>query len=185
MSPVQPIEPVAPVGPVGPVGLVGLVGAGQPVAAVAPAGTPAAPPPRPEALLDSSPPRSSRAARTTTLDGAGSCYELLGVSHHAALSQIARAYRTLAFDLRPDKWASADAERLFKLLGAAYETLSDPAARHKYNAFGENWLGPVATSEVSQLHSSVPPVLIRCHPRIRPVAGASPAFHERSSDPVR
>lgn len=67
-------------------------------------------------------------------------YELLGVSRKATEKEIKQAYRKLARKYHPDVNAGdASAEAKFKEINAAYEVLSDPEKRKKYDQFGENW----------------------------------------------
>ena len=64
-------------------------------------------------------------------------YELLGVTRDASPEDIKRAYRRLARQLHPD--ANPDdpaAEARFKEIAVAYETLSDPDKRRRYDLFG-------------------------------------------------
>ncbi|MDO8848817.1 MAG: J domain-containing protein [Coriobacteriia bacterium] len=58
-------------------------------------------------------------------------YQLLQVRRDASPEVISAAYRRLMKDAHPDR--GGDAERA-KRLNAAYETLSDPAARRSYDA---------------------------------------------------
>jgi molecular chaperone DnaJ len=63
-------------------------------------------------------------------------YEILGVPRHASPEQIKASYRRLARELHPDLNGNpADQER-FKEIAGAYEILSDPAKRQRYDAFG-------------------------------------------------
>jgi molecular chaperone DnaJ len=63
-------------------------------------------------------------------------YEILGIPRDAAPSEIKAAYRKLARTLHPDVNADpADQER-FKEITGAYEILSDPAKRRRYDEFG-------------------------------------------------
>ncbi|MFN2390087.1 MAG: molecular chaperone DnaJ [Actinomycetota bacterium] len=66
-------------------------------------------------------------------------YEALGVARTASAEQIKRAYRSLARELHPD--ANPDdpaAEERFKEITHAYEVLSDPSKRQRYDAFGDD-----------------------------------------------
>ena len=69
-------------------------------------------------------------------------YEVLGVPRTATAEQIKRAYRWLARKHHPDLKPAAErakaAER-FKEINEAYEVLSDPEKRSKYDALGANW----------------------------------------------
>ena len=61
-------------------------------------------------------------------------YAVLGVSHDATDDEIKSAYRRLARELHPDVNGDPRAERRFKEISAAYETLSDPSRRQRYDA---------------------------------------------------
>jgi len=71
-------------------------------------------------------------------------YEVLGVPRTATAEEIKRAYRQLARkhhpDLQPVSERTKAAER-FKEINEAYEVLSDPDKRSKYDALGQNWKG--------------------------------------------
>jgi curved DNA-binding protein CbpA len=60
-------------------------------------------------------------------------YDLLQINPRAETEAVDRVYRMLAARYQPDNQESGDPER-FRLLKEAYETLSDPARRARYDA---------------------------------------------------
>ena len=64
-------------------------------------------------------------------------YEVLGVSKTASEDDIKKAYRKLAKEFHPDLHpGDKAAEAKFKELNEAYEVLSDPQKKSKYDQFG-------------------------------------------------
>ena len=68
-------------------------------------------------------------------------YTQLGVGRDADPDTIKRAYRRLARQYHPDINKDAGAEDRFKEIGRAYEVLSDPQTKARYDQFGEAGLG--------------------------------------------
>lgn len=66
-------------------------------------------------------------------------YETLGVSKTATQDEIKAAYRKLARKYHPDVNKAKDAEDKFKEIGEAYEVLSDPQKRSRYDQYGSSY----------------------------------------------
>ncbi|MBV8692796.1 MAG: DnaJ domain-containing protein [Actinobacteria bacterium] len=66
-------------------------------------------------------------------------YEALGVGRDASQEEIQRAYRKLARQYHPDVNKEPGAEDTFKDVSEAYDVLSDPDTRKRYDAFGPDF----------------------------------------------
>lgn len=66
-------------------------------------------------------------------------YEILGVSRDATLEEIKKAYRKLAMEYHPDRNpGNKEAEEKFKEITEAYQILSDPEKRKRYDMYGHS-----------------------------------------------
>ena len=69
-------------------------------------------------------------------------YEVLGVAKTATADEIKKAYRKKAVQYHPDKNpGDKEAEEKFKEAAEAYEVLSDPQKRQRYDQFGHAGMG--------------------------------------------
>ncbi|MET0146017.1 MAG: DnaJ C-terminal domain-containing protein [Ilumatobacteraceae bacterium] len=66
-------------------------------------------------------------------------YDVLGVSRDAAPDDIQSSYRKLARTYHPDVNKDPGAEDRFKEVSEAYDVLSDPELRRRYDAFGHEF----------------------------------------------
>ncbi|MFH1998339.1 MAG: DnaJ C-terminal domain-containing protein [Planctomycetota bacterium] len=66
-------------------------------------------------------------------------YEILGVARDAGVNDIKKAYRKLARKYHPDVNKDSGAEAQFKKIAEAYEVLSDPEKRKRFDTLGANW----------------------------------------------
>src|SRR3954449_1504337 len=63
-------------------------------------------------------------------------YKVLGVDKKASQEEIKKAYRKLARKYHPDANKEPGAEDRFKQISEAYDTLSDPDKRKRYDRNG-------------------------------------------------
>ena len=70
-------------------------------------------------------------------------YEILSVARTASGDEIKRSYRRLAMKYHPDRadGNKAESEAAFKECAEAYEVLSDPDKRRRYDQFGHQGVG--------------------------------------------
>jgi molecular chaperone DnaJ len=69
-------------------------------------------------------------------------YDILGVSKGASPEEIKKAYRKLAIKYHPDKNpGDKEAEENFKEAAEAYEVLSNPEKKQRYDQFGHAGMG--------------------------------------------
>lgn len=72
-------------------------------------------------------------------------YKILGVDKNAKDDELKKAYRKAAVKWHPDRWSGKsekeqkEAESKFKEIAEAYEVLSDPDKRKRYDQFGDDW----------------------------------------------
>ena len=72
-------------------------------------------------------------------------YEVLGVAKNATEEEIKKAYRKKAIQYHPDKKpGDKEAEEKFKEAAEAYDVLSDPQKRQRYDQFGHAGVGGAA-----------------------------------------
>jgi hypothetical protein len=68
-------------------------------------------------------------------------YNILGINKNASDKEIKKAYRKLAMKYHPDKNPNnKDAEERFKIIGEAYNILSDKDKKTRYDRFGKQGL---------------------------------------------
>jgi molecular chaperone DnaJ len=81
-------------------------------------------------------------------------YEILSVTRTASGDEIKTSYRKLAMTYHPDKNpGNAEAEEKFKELAEAYEVLSDPNKRSRYDQFGHQGVnGPGGSHGFSDIN---------------------------------
>lgn len=65
-------------------------------------------------------------------------YQILDVSKNATNEEIKKAYRKLALKYHPDKGGGIEDEKKFKEVNEAYQVLSDPEKKRRYDQFGDS-----------------------------------------------
>jgi molecular chaperone DnaJ len=79
-------------------------------------------------------------------------YEVLGVGKNVSADDIKRAYRRMAMKYHPDKNPDdKEAETKFKECAEAYEVLSDPEKRQRYDQFGHEGLRGMGMRDYSHM----------------------------------
>lgn len=74
-------------------------------------------------------------------------YAILGLNKTSTADEIKKSYRKLARKYHPDmNPGNKEAETQFKAVNEAYEVLSDPDKRKKYDQFGQYWKQAGTTS---------------------------------------
>ncbi len=81
-------------------------------------------------------------------------YKVIGVERSASEQEIRSAYRKLARKFHPDvNPNNKDAETRFKEINEAYQVLSDPEKRKKYDELGADWERGVSEEEMRQRYA--------------------------------
>src|SRR5882757_130284 len=72
-------------------------------------------------------------------------YEILGVTRTSTEIEIKKAYRQMALKFHPDKNpGNKEAEEKFKEAAEAYDVLSTPEKKQRYDQFGHQGMGGAA-----------------------------------------
>lgn len=79
-------------------------------------------------------------------------YDVLGVGREASADEIKRAYRQAALKYHPDRNSDdPDSDGKFKEASAAYEVLSDPEMRQRYDRYGHEGISGSAGHDFSHM----------------------------------
>ena len=107
-------------------------------------------------------------------------YKILGVSKDIPQKDVRRAYLKRAKQFHPDLHPDdPKAKAKFQALNEAYEVISDPEKRKKYDQYGQNW------KEADAFNQGVVPVAVRSSTGARRrVAHHSMASTSRASEMV-
>jgi curved DNA-binding protein CbpA len=104
-------------------------------------------------------------------------YTILGVNHHASKEELRRAYFALSKDFHPDTYFGEDIgyfrghlEALFRSITRAYEILSNPTKRRKYDLYLQQ------KNDLRGMESSATKNLTEVRDRIRKMTGVMPAI---------
>ena len=76
------------------------------------------------------------------------------MDRNASADEIRGAYRKLARQYHPDVSASGDTSERFKAITQAYEVLSDPEKRQRYDMFGDGELGGLSGFGIDDLFNT-------------------------------
>ena len=83
-------------------------------------------------------------------------YDILGVSRNADADELKKAYRKLAIKYHPDKNpGDKEAEEKFKEAAEAYDVLSNPEKKQRYDKFGHSGMGGAGGFEVRQRPAAI------------------------------
>ena len=103
-------------------------------------------------------------------------YEVLGLQKSASADDIKKAYRKKAKEYHPDLHpGDKDCEAKFKEVNEAYEVLSDPDKRAKYDQFGSQPSIPAASSPAPRASAASPTSSTTCSAGASAGSGASAA----------
>jgi DnaJ-class molecular chaperone len=81
-------------------------------------------------------------------------YKTLGVERTASDAEIKSAFRKLARKFHPDvNPSNKDAERRFKEINEAYQVLSDPEKRKKFDELGADWERGISQEEMMRRYA--------------------------------